>query len=830
MPEKISFKAVDVPLDEVIQAITKQYALNFFYSPTSIPLTRRVTIDVTSKSLSDFLTLLCDQAGIQFTIENGKIILISVDERVTKELFTISGFVADSLTGERLIGATVFFTNIGKFTTTNAYGYYSFTLPKGAFKLRCSYMGYAPAEKEIELKGNKSLNVTLKASVIPISEVRLKARFNDKFSSIKLGQENVPLDIMRSTPSLLGENDVIQFLKMMPGVLSANEASNGLFIRGCTPRQTTFVLDDAPLFNLYHISGWFSTINPDALKDVNLFKSHLPAKAGDALSSMVELRLRDGNNQRFEVTGGIGTITSRLTIEGPIVRDKASFIFSARRSYLDQLLKLIGKEKDIDIGNVYFYDLNLKLNYIINQNNRFYLSGYNSHDFLNQTNGSSWSNKLLSFRWNHLFSGKLFSNLTLTGSNYTHQFEGSDIGSFSYEFTTRIRDYDCKFDFTYYSQSNHKINFGFKSNYQDLMPILYKTDNPEIGNLFKSKAVQNRLIHTLYAESEYDINKHLGISAGLRLTLLYSISSGDQPALLKPQPSMTVRYQFNSYASLKAGYSRNYQFNHGASVFDILIPFERYLFTDAVLKPQYADHFSAGYFQRLGKSGIEMSLEPYYSSMKEQYRFRYGNEIFIGKDYQPLAIRGTGKAYGIEYSLRKLSGRFTGIVNYTLAKVERREAGDIQSSTYNPYYDRRHNLSVSGAFDLSKKVSLSATWIFMSGNPYNLPVAKYEIRGTTVPLYEPGQLYTRRMPAYHRLDLGVQIKFAPHKHYRHSLNFCIYNVYARQNDIYYEYRDILDGNIDKPTDSSVYNQKKFNMVSYYLFQFVPAFSYEFKFF
>ncbi len=830
LPDKLSFKADKVAFEEVLQQLTRMYSLQFYYSPNKIPLKKLVTVDAVSVPIKEFLSALCQQVKIGYIIENDKIVLVPDEQEKQDDLRTVSGFVSDSITGERLISATIVFQELMKGTVTNSYGYYSYTLPKTVSKLRCSYMGYVTSEKNLDLKENRQVNIQLKTSSISIQEVKLYARINDKVSSIMIGQDDVPLDMMRNTPSLLGETDVLQFLKMIPGVLSANEASNGLFVRGCTPRQSAFVLDDAPLFNLYHISGWFSTINPDAIKNVKVYKSHLPAKTGDALSSVVDLRLRDGNNQKFAVTGGIGTITSRLTFEGPIVRDKASFIISGRRSYLDQLIKLFGKEKDINISKAYFYDLNAKLNYTINQNNKLYLSGYRSQDFLNETDGTSWGNKLLSFRWNHVFSAKLFSNFTLTGSNYKHQFDGTDINNFSYEFTTRIRDYYCKLDFTYYSRDNHKINFGLNSNYQDLMPILYKSGNPDIGTLLSSATLQKRMIHTLYAGSEYEINEKLGIGASIRLSLLHNLSAGNQNTLLKPQPSLMLRYQLTSLSSIKAGYSRNYQFNHGASVFDILIPFERYLFTDAMLKPQYADHFSAGYFKRFGNSGIELSIEPYYSSMKEQYRFQYGNEIFLGKDYQSLAINGTGKAYGIEYSLRKLSGRFTGILNYTLAKVDRKEENGSQTSTFSPYYDRRHNLSVSGAFDLSKKVCLSASWIFMSGNPYNLPVAKYEIRGTTVPLFEPGQMYTHRMPSYHRLDIGVQIKFAARKHFQHCLNFSIYNVYAHRNDIYYTYRDVLDGDVNKLPDRSVYNQKKFNMVSYYLFQFVPAFSYEFKFY
>jgi hypothetical protein len=829
LPDRISFNVSNISLEDVLQRLTNQYSLSFFYSPDKIPLKNQISIVVESMPVTEFITLLCTKAGITYKLEKDKVILLPLLPGWFDKTCTISGFVIDSLTGERLIGASITFPDLSKGIATNAYGYYSFTLPKGNCRLRCSYMGYVMIERNLEAKDNQQLNIFLKPGLIPIREIKLSAKLNDKISSVRAGEDEVPLNIMKNAPLLLGENDVLQFMKMMPGIQSANEASNGLFIRGCTPHQTSFVLDDAPLFNLYHISGWFSAINPDALKEVKIYKSHLPAKEGGALSTIADLRLRDGNNQKFVVTGGIGTITSRLTVEGPIARNKASFIISARRSYLDQVIKFFNL-KDINIGQTYFYDFNAKLNYTINQRNKLYFSGYRSQDFLNETDGTTWGNKALSYRWNHVVTDKLFSNLTITGSNYKHQFQGVDFGNFAYEFSTRIRDYTCKFDFTYYSRNNNKFNFGINSDYQDLLPLLYKSANPDIENLLSNVSLQKRLINTAYAESDYEISKHLSVLGGLRLSWLHSLSRDSAKMVLKPQPSLSLRYKNSDLSSIKVAYSRNYQFNHGASVFGYLIPFERYLFTDAQLVPQYADHFSAGYFHRFGNSGIEVSIESYYSSLKNQYRFTYGNEIIMGKGYQSLAIAGEAKAYGVEYSLRKLIGRFTGFLNYTLAKVDRKETNDNQNQFYNPYYDRRHNLTVSGAFELSKKVSISASWVFMSGNPYNLPVAKYEIKGTTIPLFDPSQVYTRRMPSYRRIDAGVQFRFAAKKHYQHCLNFSIYNVLAQQNDIFYSYRDVLDGDLNKDQASKSYDQKRFNMISYYLFQFVPAFSYEFKFY
>ncbi|HEY4785905.1 MAG TPA: TonB-dependent receptor [Bacteroidales bacterium] len=830
LQERISFKAVNVPLEQVIQELTQKYSLNFFYSPTAIPLKKPITIDVESKPITELITVICAQASLRFTAEHGKIILYPDEQQKLRDFVTISGFVSDSLTGERLLGAVVSFPDINKGTSTNAYGYYVYSVPKGTYKLRCSYIGYGIFQKTVELVSNRQENIRLNIAAVPINEVKLAVKANNKLSSVHLGQDNVPLSLLKKAPSLLGEKDVMQYLKLMPGIISANEVSDGLYIRGSTPQQSSFRLDDAPIFNLYHISGWFSAVNPDALKDINVYKSHLPGKEGNSLSSVVDLRLRDGNNRNYAITGGIGTIMSRLTFEGPIISDKASFIISGRRSYLDQLLKLFRKSGDVQNSDFYFYDLNMKVNYNPNQNNTFYLSAFATRDFLAENGSTAWENKLLSYRWNHLFSSKLFFNLTGTASIYNHEFQGVDNDNFNYKFTTRIRDYNGKLDFTYYLKSNKKINFGTYLNYQDLLPILYQTNNPQQEYTLTSINIERRLISTVYVESETELTKALGVSGGFRFAVLQNVGKNHFSPYWGPQPSVILRYKLSPASSVKAAYSRNYQFNQGANVFNFLIPFDRYLFVDDKIKPQYADHFSAGYFHQFNEDEFELSLEPYYSHLYQQYRFNYSGELFLGTDYQSQAIKGQTRAYGIEFSLRKLTGRLNGILNYTLSKVETKEEGVNQNRYYCPYFDRRHNLLVSLMFEASKKVSLSASWVFMSGSPYNYPIAKYSIRGVTVPLFNDNNIDNNRMPDYHRLDVGLTLRFKQHKHYKHSLSFSVYNVYGHQNPFLYSYRDVINGNLNNEDYGQPNVQRKFSMVSWYFFQFVPAFSYEFSFF
>jgi hypothetical protein len=686
-PGKITFHAVNIPLEEVLRQLNRNYSLEFFYSSNRIPLKKTVTIHAEDMLLNQFLTLLCWQVNIGHSLDGRKVILMYDETGKINGSYTLSGFVSDSVTGERLIGATIIFTDLARGTTTNAYGFYSYTLPKGPCRVRCSYMGYFTWEKTIDLSESKQLNIPLLMASVPIREIKLTAKTNDKLNSLQMGQDEVPLSLMKKYPSLLGEKDVIQFLKMMPGIQSANEAYNGLYVRGATPQQSTFLLDDAPLFSLYHLTGWFSTINPDALNDIQLYKSHLPAKTGGVLSSVIDIRMRDGNNQNYAVTGGIGTITSRLTIEGPIVKNKMSFIVSGRRTHLDHLIKLSIKDSNSDVGinTIYFYDLHAKFTYNLNQNNRFYLSGYKSYDVVKGTDGISWGNNLFSFRWNRVFSDHLFSNVTLTESSYKLAIKASDNNDFQYNVITRLRDYAGKYDFTWYTSTNKKINFGIQHNYQEMSPLLIDTNDPETNISLESIETEKRMIHSIYAESELELTPRLGLDVGARMALLHRFTSSNYTLLLMPQISMMLRYKLTESSSIKGAYSRNYQLNHGASIFELIIPFERYLFCDGTLKPQYADHFSGGYFHRWDDRGLELSVETYCSLFHRQYRFPLNNEILIGKNYQAYAIKGQSRAYGIESSLRKTSGRITGILNYTLSKVDKKEDNINNNRYFTPF-------------------------------------------------------------------------------------------------------------------------------------------------
>jgi hypothetical protein len=505
LPAYMRVDLKNIPLEQALNVLSEKYSIRFFYSASKIPLKSIINLKADSIAITTFLDQLCGQAGISYRINENQVILIPLENSKWSAFSTVSGFITDSLTGERLIGANIIITDLLKGTVSNSYGFYSYNLPNGKHTLRFTYMGYSSVEKTITIASDTKISISLFPQFFLLKDVEAKSLKNNKALSLKLGADYVSMDLLREYPALLGENDVVQFIKMLPGVQTTTDGISGLYIRGSTPQQNSFLVDDAPMFNMYHISGWFSTVNPDAIKDVQLYKGHLPSQTGGSLSSIVDIRLRDGNSQKFAVTGGIGTITSRLTIEGPILRNKSSFIISARRSYLDKLIKAFRLEKDINIGETYFYDLNAKINYTFNHHNRIFLSTYFGNDVISENNGTDWGNLLFSGRWNHLFSERLFSNFTFTVSKYKHQFYESGSDNSQYRFFTSLKNYSLKYDFTWYNRNNHKLYFGANTNYM-LMPFV-QINGPNIA--LESSLDQNtysQIINNLYIYKYLNIN------------------------------------------------------------------------------------------------------------------------------------------------------------------------------------------------------------------------------------------------------------------------------------------------------------------------------------
>lgn len=829
LPERITLHVENCPFDEVVHLLHERYNLSCYYSSSKVPESGIITLHAENVSLKAFLDELCRQAGISYRIKDSQVIFMVAQVDRTAPVWTLSGFVTDSATGERMIGASIVFPELKKGVSTNAFGYYSFSLPEGTYTVQCSFIGYTTVTREMDLSGNTVLSFALPGTALAIDAVRLESDRLSRAVNLKMGTDKVPEKILGVYPALMGEHDVIQFLKMMPGVQTNTDGLNGLYVRGTLPQHSTFVLDDAPMFNMYHFSGWFSTVNPDAVKEISIHKGHFPAKTGGSLGSIVDIRLKDGNNQHYHATGSVGTLTSRLTIEGPVIRNKSSFILSGRRTYIDQLLRLTESKEDRDeLGRFYFYDLNGKVNFTLNHHNRFYVSGYTGKDMFWESGGTSWGNALVSARWNHLFSDKVFANMTLTGSWYDHHFKGRNQDDVVLPLTLRLRNYGFKYDFTAFTKKNIRINTGVNARYNVLPPTSVENGTFALATARIDKRSYKQLSGTVYAQAEWYLIRNWWVETGLRLVAADKIYPDDVHTRLDPEIILSTRYDLSEENSIKAAYTRNYQYYHGAPVFEVIIPFDRYLMISKKLKPQFADHFSAGFFHSQEDGGLDFSLEAYYSLLYNQYRIPISDEVYLYRDTEMDPVKGRLKTCGLEVSLRKLSGRFNGMVNYTLSDTRIHEHTLSGEMCYHPYYDRRHNLVLTLNYRLKPRILLSSNWVYMSGNPYAFPVGKYELRGRTIPLMDDNRLYNKRMPDYHRLDIGIRFELHRSVPSRHNLTISVYNVYARKNPVFYTYSDIADGNIDKNPNSG-YLERNFNMMEFFFFGVFPSISYEFKF-
>ncbi|MBN1145465.1 MAG: TonB-dependent receptor [Bacteroidales bacterium] len=830
LPEKISLVASEQTFEEVINRLVEKYNLSFYFSSSKIPVQTKITIHAEALPLTAFLDEICRQAGINYRIRSSQVVFLPGNTNIAGEVYNLSGFVADSATGERMIGATIVIPALKKGTTTNAFGYYSYSLPPGTYQVQYSFIGYLPVVKQLVLSRDQVLSVNLSAAPLEITEVRLESSRLNRLNNLHPGTDVVPAKIMNTCPALMGEKDLMQFLKMMPGVQTNIDGLNGLYVRGTLPQHSSFIVDDAPMFNMYHFSGWFATINPDAVKEIRLYKGHLPARTGGSLGSIVDIRLKDGNNQHFNATGGIGTLTSRLTLEGPIVKDKASFIVSGRRTYFDQLLRLVDNSEDArELGRFYFYDMNGKVNYTLNHNNRFYVSAYSGRDKFWEAGGTKWGNSLASARWNHLFSEKVFANMTITGSWYDHSFRGYNYNdNEDVHLLFRLRNYNLKYDLTCFTRANLRINAGIGTKYNLLPPVNAQGGSIILPGEPAGKKTYKQLIGSAYAESSFSLSPKLKVDAGLRLIVADKIYPNDMKTRIDPEPSVSVQYAISEETSVKAAGSRNYQYYHGVSVFELIIPFDKYLLSGAKLKPQYADHLSAGFFYSQKDNRFEFSIDSYYSLLHNQYRIPISEDIYYYRETEMNPIKGRLKTYGLEVSFRKLTGKLNGMVSYTWSNSKIRENDFFNGRFYHPYYDRRHNFVLSVNYSLKPRIMVSSNWVYMSGNPYSYPTGKYELRGRTVPLYDSDKLYNQRMPAYHRLDISCRFNLDRRKPSQHSLSISVFNVYSRKNALFYTYNDIADGDTDKDPNSG-YQKRYFDMMEFHFFNIFPSLSYEFKF-
>ncbi len=748
--------------------------------------------------------------------------------------YTISGHVTDSATGEEQIGATVFVKELKNGTVTNSYGFYSLTLPSGVYHIRFSYVGYNTVEREVHLNADSELIIELKPAETSLDEVVIKGDADDaNVRSSNMGVVKMDVKEITKIPILFGEQDVLKTLTLMPGISSGGEGKGGFFVRGGNTDQNLILLDEAPVYNASHLFGFFSVFNSDALKDIQLYKEGIPAEYGGRLSSVVDVYMNDGNSKKYSISGGLGLISSRLTVEGPIVKNKGSFIASGRRTYADLFLKLT--KKDFKDNRLYFYDFNAKANYKLGKKDKVFLSGYFGRDLLGTGNfGFSWGNATGTFRWNHIFNRKLFSNTSVIYSSYDYLIK-IEQQNLKISLKSGINDWNVKQDFSFFANANNTFKFGFNIIRHTFMPgerLAEGTSTiPDIV-LEKKQGYES----ALYISNNQKIGTRLKLNYGFRISMYNAIgpgtvfqynSNGDVvsetdynkgeviKSYVEPEPRLSVSFMVDETSSVKVSYQRMAQNVHLLSTSTSDSPTDVWVPSSSVIRPETSNQVSLGYFRNFKNNTFESYVEVYYKNMRRQIDFKDGANIFLNPHIEADITFGVGRSYGLEFFFKKRLGRFTGWVGYTLSKTERQFDAINKGNWYPARQDRTHDVSVVAMYQLNKRISFSANWIYYTGDAVTMPSGSYVVNGNIVPLYTERNGY--RMPDYHRLDVGMTFSGKQTKKFKSSWNFSVYNVYAREN----AYSISFQENLDKPGTMQA--------VKLYLFSIVPSITWNFKF-
>ncbi|MCH2044134.1 MAG: TonB-dependent receptor [Saprospiraceae bacterium] len=723
-------------------------------------------------------------------------LIIGSTTATAQDNYTISGYMRDSSSGEELLFAGILVKETGAGTTTNVEGFYSLTLPEGNYTLEYSYVGMQTREVVIELKQNITQDIELNTGTTLVEIKVQETKDNENITSTEMGVVTLDMKDAKLIPVLLGEQDILKTIQLLPGVSANSEGSSGFFVRGGDADQNLILLDDAPVYNASHLLGFFSVFNSDALKDVKLYKGGMPSKYGGRVSSVLDIRMKNGNMKKWEVSGGVGLISSRITAEGPLKKDKGSIIISGRRTYLDLVAKPFLSDNFSDL-QLYFYDINAKANYKFGTKDRIYISGYFGRDVFGTGNlGFDWGNATATARWNHLFSDQLFLNTTFVFSDYRYGF-GVDVGGNAVELSSGIQDYNLKQHYYWYPNPKNTVKFGWEATYHILQENNFAIDDVDQVTTPSHKALETGV----YIGNEQKIvDKKFSAEYGVRLSSFSNIGAFEEKVYdeenqviqtntynsgefyktyFAVEPRVNMTYVFSPQNSLKASYTRNYQFLHLLSNSTSGTPTDLWIPSTPLVKPQIVDQVALGYFQNFGNNAYEFSVETYYKQLYNQVDFEDGGSALANTEIESDLAFGKGRAYGVEFFLKKKRGKFTGWLSYTLAKSERQFDAINNGNWFSARQDRTHDISLVAMYQISKRLNISASFIYYTGDAVTYPVGKYTVDGASVNLY--GERNAERMPDYHRLDLGLTYIVKDGDRFYSDLSFSIYNAYNRKN-------------------------------------------------
>ncbi|MEM9819663.1 MAG: TonB-dependent receptor [Bacteroidota bacterium] len=780
------------------------------------------------------------------------IILLLPQLTYSQEKVTVNGYIKDAKNGETLIGATIYARELDKGTTSNVYGFYSLSLPPGSYTFLVNYLGFEQSSIEANLATNQTLDIELSEETQALEEVVVVGeKENENLKTTEMSVEKLNIQTIQKMPALLGEVDVVRSIQLLPGVTTVGEGASGFNVRGGSIDQNLVLIDEAPVYNSSHLFGFFSVFNPDAVKDVKLYKGGIPARYGGRLSSILDVRMKEGNNKKFNINGGIGSIFSRLSVEGPIIKDKASFIIAGRRSYIDILSRPFLSE-DQQGTALNFYDLTLKTNYKVNERNRIFLSGYLGRDNFRfgDAAGFNWGNATATLRWNHLYSDKLFSNLTLYYSNYDYELNFGDEDDNKFDWDANIVNFSVKPEFSYYLNPDNLLTFGGQA-------IVYTFDPGNAVGVSEGEAADISLppkygIESgLFIENEQKLNSSLSLNYGLRFSHFNYTGKGtafefedredglrrettgssnfDQWESIQTyanfEPRFSINYEVNSTTSVKASYNRTVQYIHLISNSTASTPVDVWTPSTNNIRPQKAHQVALGLNKNFKDNTYIVTTEVYYKDYDQLVDYIEGAQLFLNPLLEGELLEGIGRAYGWELQVEKKKGRFTGWLSYTLARTERKVPGINNNDWFAARFDQTHNLSASAFYDFSDRFSIAANFVLNTGTPATFPTSRIEQQGFAIPYNSENSRNNVRIPAYHRLDISATLKGKkkPGKRFQGEWVFSIYNLYNRRNafSIFFRQQEIRP-KIGTPITTEAV---RLSVVG----NFIPSITYNFKF-
>jgi len=859
---RIRLNLKDCPLSEGLRIISDSGKVNFSYNPQSIPVHKNISINAENKSIREILDEVLLPNGMAYVMIENQVVIKPVSHsshdfplKKSREMmaFAIHGTIRDKATGEVLIGANIFARTKGTGATTNGYGFYSLTLPEGDYTLAISFLGYQTVEVQLSLSQNSRLSIDLEETSVEIPEIVVKPGNEDpEIQQNKLSELNISRKMLAQMPGFGGNLDIIRALQAIPGIQTYGDGSSNYYVRGGNSDQNLLLIDEAPVYNPSHLFGFYSALAPDAINDVQIFKGDFPAKFGGRLSSVIDVKAKEGNMKRFGFSGNAGPYASYLSLEGPIVKDKASFFISGRISTLNWVNRLFSGVKNFDFQ---FYDINAKLNWKLNENNRFFLTFYTGNDNFNQTINSSfrtygiqWNNAAGTLRWNHVFNSRLFSNTTVNYSRYNYYlFISKEQDDY---WKSSISNLSLKSDFTWFLNPRNTLKAGFEVSAHQSNPGNVSLVDAGNAEVLPQVAKYHSIEYDLYFSNEQMLGKKLTLRYGLRLpvwqdlgpTTLYYFDGNHQvidtiliadntsyAVYFSPEPRLSLLWTINEKSSLRGSYMRNTQFlqilSNSIGPFtslDVWVP------AGPNILPQKADQFSVGYFRKSAKAKFNFSAEAFYKQYYDHLDYKDHANLL----YNPL-IEGElrfGKAwsYGLEILLRKATGKFTGWIGYTFSRAFIQTEGVNEGQIYPASYDRPHDLCINLSFNDQKHWMLSANWVFMAGGAITTPIGFYYYDGYPVPVY--GSKNNDRLPAYHRLDLSATYTFSkPGNKFQHSLTLTLYNAYGRLNPFSVNFNKMIDdqGNIVIPSNLNGSYVRVPTTIS--VAGIIPSINYQFKF-